>query len=813
MSIILKTILERPGRVLISFSIMLIIAVLATGLISFEKDIFKVIPQNSLTFKVLVHSFKTSSSQDKLYLLIRGKENHQELLSAAMELIKELKGIRIGEEQAFSEVSMLKAGALDTQDFENLLKGFLARPENFLTKNDLVELKAVLTSQEAMEAELKKSLALFATPGSPIVSRMAITDPLNMRRFMVEKLQSIHQGLEFAPGPYLFSPDKRSLLIIATPSHKALGLAEARSLLEKIGGIRNSNKDISIGITGGYALNAQEEDLFRGDLISCLVGSALAIAILFLLVYRSVVVFSFIILPLGVGLQLALGTMAILFDRIHLLATAFATVVLGLGIDFAIHIYDRYKMERHAGKTIEQAAELSIYRTGASVLAGGLTTLSAFLVLTIIDNPLLSQIGWLVALGLMFCLITILWALPACLVWLDRRKGRTPGRQINQLGMAVLGKWISRHPFVALTLSAVLLALTVPGISFIRFEGRPTALQPRGLEAVEIREDLLGAFGGNQDYVLVAWRAKNIKAFREKSKALDLKMNDLEREGAISSWVSLNKLASLEPLYLEGVDRSTIDRVFQKYGLKLDDFIMTRQFIDAVTGSRENNLENCGYLEQFPDIFKRFFICEQDQVQGITWVRVSGKDKALQLQARLTKSFPDIILINPRLAVGELVSEVQNELGTTLLLAGIIVLGILTLFLRRISAVILTLLPMVLGLAATAGVMGWAGIQLNPFNFIVLPILLGIGLDDGIHIYRRFMELGEIRETLSTTGRSVLVTTLTTACGFGSLSLAEYHVLKGMGLMTIFGVLACFFFSVVTLPSVLRLLYKKKPQT
>ena len=74
------------------------------------------------------------------------------------------------------------------------------------------------------------------------------------------------------------------------------------------------------------------------------------------------------------------------------------------------------------------------------------------------------------------------------------------------------------------------------------------------------------------------------------------------------------------------------------------------------------------------------------------------------------------------------------------------------------------------------------------------------------------MELGKIRETLSTTGRSVLVTTLTTACSFGSLSLADYHVLRGMGLMTIFGVLACFIFSVTTLPSILQLFYKQKLQ-
>ncbi|MCP4665430.1 MAG: MMPL family transporter, partial [Deltaproteobacteria bacterium] len=103
------------------------------------------------------------------------------------------------------------------------------------------------------------------------------------------------------------------------------------------------------------------------------------------------------------------------------------------------------------------------------------------------------------------------------------------------------------------------------------------------------------------------------------------------------------------------------------------------------------------------------------------------------------------------------------------------------------------------------GVMGWAGIPINLFNFIVLPILIGIGLDDGIHIFRRYQELGDVEKTLASTGRSVFVTTLTTACGFGSLYLAEYHVLKGMGLMTIVGVFSCFFFSVIALPAILRL--------
>jgi len=160
-------------------------------------------------------------------------------------------------------------------------------------------------------------------------------------------------------------------------------------------------------------------------------------------------------------------------------------------------------------------------------------------------------------------------------------------------------------------------------------------------------------------------------------------------------------------------------------------------------------------------------------------------------------------VVNPELAVDALVNEVRNELGMTLGVAALLIIGILMVFFKRMSILPFVLMPALMGLFVTAGIMGWANINLNPFNFIVLPILIGIGLDDGIHIYRRYQELGEIKQTLATTGRSVLVTTLTTVCGFGSLSIANYHVLESMGVMAIVGVVACFVFSVMTLPAIL----------
>ena len=215
-------------------------------------------------------------------------------------------------------------------------------------------------------------------------------------------------------------------------------------------------------------------------------------------------------------------------------------------------------------------------------------------------------------------------------------------------------------------------------------------------------------------------------------------------------------------------------------------------------------------FDKFPQIFNRFFTCKDNTLEGIAWVQVPNPAAALELKNRLKQSHPEYIAVNPRLAVHEFVDAARGELKVTVIFAALLILLILLLFLRSPGAVLLVLIPMSLGLLTTVGLMGHIGIQLNVFNFIVLPILIGIGLDDGIHIYRRHREMKDIEKTLTTTGRSVLVTTLTTICGFGSLSLADYHILKSMGLSAAFGVSACFIYSITTLPAMLKLINRTK---
>jgi len=139
---------------------------------------------------------------------------------------------------------------------------------------------------------------------------------------------------------------------------------------------------------------------------------------------------------------------------------------------------------------------------------------------------------------------------------------------------------------------------------------------------------------------------------------------------------------------------------------------------------------------------------------------------------------------------------------------GAIVLLVLIHF-RRISSVLLALLPVAIGSLWLGGIMGWFHVPLNPANIMLLPLVLGIGVTNGIHILNRFAEEQTPSILAKSTGKAVLVSGLTTIAGFGSLLLAEHRGIASLGLVMSIGVATCMFAGLTFLPALLNLMLRR----
>jgi hopanoid biosynthesis associated RND transporter like protein HpnN len=144
-------------------------------------------------------------------------------------------------------------------------------------------------------------------------------------------------------------------------------------------------------------------------------------------------------------------------------------------------------------------------------------------------------------------------------------------------------------------------------------------------------------------------------------------------------------------------------------------------------------------------------------------------------------------------------------------LAAIVI--VLFLDFRKPGRVVLALLPLGLGVVLALGVMGLCDMALNPANMIALPLILGVGVDNGVHVLHDFLSRRrQGRYALDhATGLGIFVAALTTVLGFGTLMIARHRGLFGLGFILALGVTCCMFASLVVLPAVLRLLGRTTP--
>lgn len=129
---------------------------------------------------------------------------------------------------------------------------------------------------------------------------------------------------------------------------------------------------------------------------------------------------------------------------------------------------------------------------------------------------------------------------------------------------------------------------------------------------------------------------------------------------------------------------------------------------------------------------------------GITWVSAFSEQAVTDMN-NLWKN-DNIMVVTLDMALASLMDTARTNVYKTVSAAFILVLIILIAFFQNIVKVLLAMLPMLFGVTVTTGFMGILGISFNPINFIILPILIGIGLDDGSHIVDRYAETGDIQK-------------------------------------------------------------------
>lgn len=482
-------------------------------------------------------------------------------------------------------------------------------------------------------------------------------------------------------------------------------------------------------------------------------------------VERRVVGLLAIAAPMVLAAAGTVALVALVAGRITLMESLFGVLVFGLGVDFAIHLGLRALDERRAGHGFEDAVARAYASAGPGVVAGAVTTAGAFAVAATAPEPTFVHLGITGALGVLSCCLALLVGLPAAWKLAGRRvpgepRGAKEGDAWREpeasRGLARVTLVIARHaiarPWLHLSIAALMVVVGGLGLPGLRYEQDLANLVNRDVAAVATAETIQARFGIDGDpWVLPARDLDEARAFEA----------ELLATGAFSA---VRSAASI-PVPVEHLPAALRAELVAPDGRLLVYAMSNHAHLDAARARAER--------------------------EAARSVSPEASSLAVLLERVLQPERPWL----PGVLAG---------------VVGLLVV-VLAIDLRSPRWIALALLPVSLGGAFTFGALGWLGVPLNTVALLGAPLVLGLGIDDGIHVAHRLREsprgAGPEQQAVAvaSVGRAIFLTTATTCASFGTLVLSGHAGLASMGIVMLVALPVCWLASCSTLPAAARL--------
>ena len=645
----------------------------------------------------------------------------------------------------------------------------------------------------------------------------------------------------------------RTLLVLVRPKIKgqleeaAPAVAQVREIVEVV---RTRFENLTFSLTGEPVLVVDERRTIARDSIRGTVCSFILVLIIFQFGFREFLRPTLALASLIVGLLWTLGLMSYTIGRLNFITVTYVPILVGLGLDFGIHMAFRY-FEGRDEDPPETAMGKALDGAGRDTLYGALTTSASFGVLAVIGFRGVSELGTIALCGVLLCQFASCTFLPACIGWLEARHVRLPemGRQEFQ----VFEKQVCRFDkyFLLCTATATVFALAVA--PSVKFNVHLLKMQNPKLESVRTELALVAEGKSSVLTALIAVDDLN------KARALEKQLRELDSVAEVISLstflpvVTPEKKTSLKELLdqraplvklLDFVKKLPAAKA--KEALRLLEIYRTLELpaaersamlkqldtleshlkergpgpvMDALEILRQDALKN---LESFEPLLMRQNVepLQVSQLPSALTSRLLRKDGKFVLRVfprvdiwrpeNLRRFLNDIRGVHPEVSGEPVLIELFERLvldthwrGIGLSLLAMVI--ILTAILRNVQDVFLAATPTALSLVILMGLMGFFHWDFNPANFVAVPMLLGIGCVFGLHSVLRIRELGHDRILSCSTGPAILLSATTTMAGFASLGLAEHRGIASLGWLVTISLLVNTFLSVVVLPAWIRL--------
>ncbi|MFU8839593.1 MAG: efflux RND transporter permease subunit [Nitriliruptoraceae bacterium] len=499
-------------------------------------------------------------------------------------------------------------------------------------------------------------------------------------------------------------------------------------------------------------------------------------------------------------------------------------LIIGLGVDFAIHLLARYRAEVGAGRDPDRGFATSYRTVGLTLLLCTAATAIGFLTNLVSPVGFLATLGVLAAVGIIAAFVLTLTVVPAVRLLLDRRaaaKGVLPVRSLGTQKDATLPRvigrtaWLAeRAPVPTLLVSILLVVLGGYGFTQLDSEFNLTDFVPQDEPLLEVFDTLSDEFGGG---------------FEESTEVLlrgDLATPEAHN-ALVASLAQAGELAAVETLGDQPDATSVVSVLGQAFGdVALAGQLAALGVQPDLTVSGDADVAAIHELLVEGTEAGRTVVAPQgaDTLARVRLRTSAGQAGAAELGEDLAAAFAplsdqgvQVVPVSQQILQAQIGIDIEDSQITSLLIA----LGAAMLLLvlhfgianRRPLVGVITVLPVGLVLALTFGTMALTGIPLNPVTATLAALSIGIGVPFTIHVTSRFLEERRVvydgatalRRTVSQTGGALAGSALTTAIGFGVLITSTLVPFEQLGYVIVYAIAYSVVASILVLPSMLAL--------
>jgi hopanoid biosynthesis associated RND transporter like protein HpnN len=639
-------------------------------------------------------------------------------------------------------------------------------------------------------------------------------------------------------------------------------IAEIRAMAAELA----PRSGLRVRVTGDRAVHSEEMSLVIGEAMLAGILSLVVVASILFYCFRSTRLLLATLGTLLVGLTWTAGVAALTVGHLNALTSAFAVVYIGLAVDFGIHFGLGYMEQRDLGQPRGSAIRTTGRTVGSALLLCALTTTVGFYAFIPTSYTAVADMGVISGTGVLLGLLATLTLYPALLSLGVGDPAPRPSRTLPRFDLR-LPTFPSRFPRAVCAVAAVVALACCAALVRVRFDANTLNVRDPRVESVQALKDLIANSERSVWTIEVLTRdLAEARALAPRLEALDgvhhvytlASFLPDDQPGRLATFAKMRSDLQT-PVELtaeetgEELDRVTaLDYTIEGFRVALDidrelrggigdgDPIVTsaerlRAAFEGVQESLASEpttldldaLEN-DLFGEMPELFEEVLdalparTVTLDDLPGDLARRYLAADGRARVEVfadgSLTEPgalerFSDLVHSvrpdagGPAAGTVALARAIVDSLQQALTTAVVVIALLLLVLFRSVKLMLITLTPLFIGSVATAAVSVIADIPFNFANIIVLPLILGIGVDSGIHLVHRHRGDASGRADLlrTSTARAVLFSALTTAGSFATLAISNHLGISSLAQLLTIGIALMLAANVIVLPAILAL--------